>query len=61
MDIEKEHDELVEKVLRRLEKNNLFVKLKKCRWKVREVEFLRVVIGPKGVKIQRKKVKGVLS
>ena len=44
-----------------MEKNNLFVKLKKCRWKVREVEFLRVVIGPKGVKIQRKKVKGVLS
>jgi len=28
---------------------------------VREVEFLGVVIGPKGVEIQREKVKGVLS
>jgi len=28
---------------------------------VREVEFLGVVISPKGVKMQRKKVEGVLS
>jgi len=28
---------------------------------VREVEFLGVVIGPKEVEMQRKKVKGVLS
>jgi len=48
-------------VLRRLEENNLFVKLEKCKWKVREVEFLGVVIGPKGVEIQKKKVEGVLS
>jgi len=48
-------------VLRRLEENNLFVKLEKCKWKVREVEFLGVVIGPKGVEMQKKKVKGVLS
>ena len=27
---EKGHDEIVEEVLRRLEKNNLFVKLEKC-------------------------------
>jgi len=48
-------------VLRRLEENNLFVKLEKCKWKVREVEFLGVVIGPKGVEMQKKKVEGVLS
>ena len=48
-------------MLRRLEENNLFVKLEKCKWKVREVEFLGVVIGPKGVEMQKKKVEGVLS
>jgi len=31
MDTEKEHDELVDKVLRRLEENDLFVKLEKCK------------------------------
>ena len=60
-DIEEDHNELVEKVLRRLEENDLFVKPEKCKWKVREVEFLGVVIGPKGVEIQKEKVEGVLS
>jgi len=61
MDTKEGHDELVEEVLGRLEENDLFVKLEKYRWKVREVEFLGVVIGPKGVEMQRKKVEGVLS
>ena len=60
-DTEEEHDELVEEVLRRLEENNLFVKPEKCKWKVREVEFLGVVISPKGVEMQKKKVEGVLN
>jgi len=60
-DTEEGHDELVEKVLRRLEENDLFVKPEKCKWKVREVEFLGVVIGPKGVEMQKEKVEGVLN
>jgi len=44
-----------------LEENDLFIKLEKCKWKVREVEFLGVVIGPKGVEMQKKKVEEVLS
>jgi len=60
-DTEEGHDELVEEVLKRLEENDLFVKLEKCKWKVREVEFLGVVIGPKGVEIQKEKVEGVPS
>jgi len=52
---------LVEKVLRRLEENNLFMKPEKCKLKVREIEFLGVVISPKGMKMQKKKVKGVLN
>ena len=58
---EEGHDKLVEEVLRRLEENDLFVKPKKCRWKVREVESLGVISGPKGVEIQKEKVKGVLN
>jgi len=60
-DIEEGHDELVEEILRRLEENNLFIKPGKCKWKVREVEFLRVVIGPRGVEMQKEKVQGVLE
>ena len=59
--MEEGYDELVEEVLKRLEENNLFVKLEKCKWKVREVEFLGVVIGPKGVEMQREKIEGVLN
>jgi len=39
MEEEKGHDELVKEVIRRLAENNLYVKLKKYKWKVREVEF----------------------
>jgi len=61
MEIEKGHDELVAEVIKRLEENNLYVKLEKCKWKVREVEFLGVVIGPEGIKMEKEKVKGVLE
>jgi len=60
-DTEERHDKLVDKVLRRSEENDLFVKPEKYRWKVREVEFLGVVIGPKGVEMQKEKVEGVLN
>ena len=60
-EMEEGHDKLVEEVLKRLEENDLFMKLEKCKWKVREVEFLGVVIGPKGVEMQREKVEGVLN
>jgi len=60
-DTEEGHNELVEEVLKRLEKNDLFVKPEKCKWKVREVEFLEIVIGPKGVEMQREKIEGVLN
>ena len=58
---EEEHDELVAEVIRRLEENDLYVKPEKCKWKVREVEFLGVVIGPEGIKMEKEKVKGVLE
>jgi len=45
IDTEEEHDELIEEILERLKENDLFIKLEKCQWKVREVKFLGVVIG----------------
>ena len=60
-DTKEGHNELVEELLKRLEENDLFVKPKKCKWKVREVEFLGVVIGPRGVEMQKEKVERVLN
>ena len=58
---EEGHNKIVEKVLRRLEENDLFVKLDKCIWKVREVEFLGVIIGEDGVRMEKEKVQGVIE
>jgi len=60
-DTEEEQHKLVEEVLKRLEENDLFVKPEKYKWKVREVEFLGVVIGPRGVEMQKEKVEEVLN
>jgi len=60
-EMEEEHDELVEKILRRLEENDLYVKLEKCKWKMREVDFLEVLLGPEEIKIEEAKVKAVLD
>ena len=56
---EEEHDKLVEEILIRLEKDNLYVKPEKYRWKVSKVNFLEVVIGLEGIKIEEKKVKAI--
>jgi len=60
-EMEEKHNKIVEEVLKQLEENDLFVKPKKCQWKVKEVEFLGVVIGPKGVKMQKEKVEDILN
>ena len=39
---EKEHDEVVEKVVKKLAENDLYMKPEKCKWKMREVGFLRL-------------------
>ena len=61
METEEGHDKLVVEVIKRLEENDLYVKPEKCRWKVKEVGFLGVVIGPEGIKMEEEKVKGVLE
>jgi len=58
---DEEHNELVAEIIKRLEENNLYIKLEKCKWKVREVRFLGVVIELEGIKMEEEKVKGVLD
>jgi len=58
---EERHDKIVEKVLRRLEENDLYVKPEKCVWKVRKIGFLEVIIEPNRIEIEKEKVDGVLS
>ena len=58
---EEGYDKIVAEVIRRLEKNNLYMKPEKCKWKVREVGFLEVMIGPEEMKIEKEKVKGILE
>jgi len=61
MEMEEEHDEIVEEVVKRLAENDLYVKLEKYKWKVREVGFLGVVIGPEGIKMEEDKIKSILD
>ena len=48
--MEAAHDEITREVLRQLWENDLYMKPEKCFWKVREVEFLSVILGPDGIK-----------
>ena len=60
-EIEEGYNEIVVEIIKRLEENNLYIKPEKYKWKVREVEFLGVVIRPVGIKMEEEKVKGVLD
>jgi len=55
------HNKLVAEVIKRLEENDLYIKQEKCKWKVRKIEFLGVVIGPEEIKMEEEKVKRVLK
>jgi len=58
---EERHDEIVEEILKRLEENDLYIKLEKCVWKARKIGFLGVVIGPDSIEMEKEKMDGVLS
>jgi len=61
IETEEGHDKIVEEVLRRLEENDLFVRLEKYVWKVREVGFLEVIIEKDRVRMEKEKVQGVIE
>ena len=55
------YNEVVEKLVKRLAENDLYVKLEKYKWKIREVRFSGVVTGPEGIKMEKQKMKGVFD
>ena len=61
IEIEGRHDDIIEKVLRKIAENDWFVKPEKCVWKVREVGFLGVMIGLDGIKMEKDKVQEVVD
>ena len=58
---EKKHNDIVEEILRRIEANNLYLKPEKCVWKVKEINFLGLVMEADRIKMQEEKVSGVLE
>ncbi|CAB5185215.1 unnamed protein product [Rhizophagus irregularis] len=55
----KDHMEHVEKVLKKLRENNLIIKLKKCRFLERNIEFLGHIVGNDGLKPDDKKIEKI--
>ena len=50
---EEEYNELMKEILRRMEENVIYIKPEKCKWKIREVKFLGVVIELDGIKMEK--------
>ena len=61
MDNQEEHDRIMLKVLKHLHDNDLFVKPKKCRFRVTEVNFLRMIVSHDGIKMDPENVNAILK
>ena len=60
-DSKEEHDKVMLKVLCCLKENDLFIKLKKCTFHIKEVEFLSMIVGKNGVHMDDSNIKAILS
>jgi hypothetical protein len=58
---EEEHDEHLHLVLQKLKENQLYTKLNKCEFWLKEVSFLGHIISEGGISVDPSKVKDVLS
>jgi hypothetical protein len=58
---EEEHDEHICLVLQKLRENQLYAKLNKCEFWLKEVSFLGHIISEGGISVDPSKVKDVLS
>jgi len=58
---EKRYDKIMKEILKKLEENNLYIKLKRCMWKVKKIGFLGVVTEPNRIEIKAEKINGVFS
>ena len=60
-DNQAEHDRTILEVLCCLEENDLFVKPEKCTFRATEVDFLSMIVGRDGIKMDQTKVKAILD
>jgi hypothetical protein len=58
---EEEHDEHLHMVLQKLRENQLYAKLNKCEFWLKEVLFLGHIISEEGISVDPSKVNDVLS
>jgi hypothetical protein len=58
---EEEHDEHLRLVLQKLRKNQLYAKLSKCEFWLKEISFLGHIISEGGISVDPSKVESVLS
>ena len=60
-DNQAEHDKIVLEVLRHLVENDLFLKPEKCTFYTTEVDFLSMIVGCDGIKMDQEKVRAILE
>jgi hypothetical protein len=58
---EEEHKEHLRLVLQKLRENQLYAKLNKCKFWLKEISFLGHIISEEGIYVYPSKVKDVLS
>jgi hypothetical protein len=58
---EEEHDKHLRMVLQRLRENQLYAKLNKCEFWLKEVSFLDHIISEGGISVDPSQVKDILS
>ena len=57
----KKHSKIVLEVLRHLEENDFYVKPEKCTFHTTKVDFLGMIVGKDGIKMDQEKVKAILN
>ena len=57
----KKHDKIMLEVLHCLEENNLYIKPEKCTFHTTKVDFLGMIVGKDGIKMDQEKVKAILN
>ena len=60
-DNQAKHDQIILEVLCHLEENNLFIKPEKCTFRTTEVDFLGMIVGCDGIKMDQSKIKAILD
>ena len=58
---QEQHDEHVRQVLRRLQEYGIYVKLEKCSFDIKQVEFLGYIVSSEGISMDPTKVQTILE